>query len=149
MIGGAVQMTAMTNITATAALALVLVATCGCSREEAPAAAAPDNALQDKAFIAELGEQSAKRGELARARGAVVAKMEEMIEAKKKALGIATAAGKGLSPEDEAKLKAELEKDPEWKELYARCEDANTAITEARRKANAMVRERLAQPPAK
>ena len=59
--------------------------------------------------------------------------MVEMIEAKKKELGT----------DDEAALKAALEKDPAWRELYARCQDANAAIGENRRETMAVVRERL------
>lgn len=125
----------------TAFLAAFLAALAGCSREEgkpraaAPEAspAAPESYMKDKAFRAKLDGQVSKRGELAAARSAVVAQMAEMVEAKKKELGT----------DDEAKLKAALEKDPAWNELYRRCQDANTAIGENRRETMAAVRERL------
>ena len=124
------------------AAALALAAAVGCSRDEkAPAGdgaasvspAAPESYMKDREFRGRLGAQAAKRGELAKARGTVVAQMVEMIEAKKKELGT----------DDEATLKAALEKDPAWRELYARCQDANAAIGENRKDTMAIVRERL------
>ena len=101
----------------------------GCSREgapqqEAPAPLSPAAAVKDPALKAKFAERNAERKELEKARSAVVAKMEAMIEAKKKELGT----------DDEAALKAALGKDPEWNALYKRCEDANTALTENRRR---------------
>ena len=122
----------------TAAIALAALA--GCTREaEQPAAAeAAQPVMKDPAFRAKLTAQAKERSALAAARGRIVAKMTEMIEAKKKALGT----------DDEAKLKAELEKDPEWNELYRRCEEANTAIREQRRRTAAAVRERMTKKAA-
>ena len=120
------------TLAAAAALAWLV----GCSREsEKPAAAepAPEPVMKDPAFRAKLTAQAKERSALASARGRIVAKMTEMIEAKKKELGT----------DDEAKLKAALEKDPEWNELYKRCEEANTAIREQRRRTAAAVRERM------
>ena len=101
------------------AAAIALAALAGCTREaEQPAAAeAAQPVMKDPAFRAKLTAQAKERSALAAARGRIVAKMTEMIEAKKTALGT----------DDEAKLKAELEKDPEWNELYRRCEEANTS----------------------
>ena len=48
-----------------------------------------------------------------------------------------------LGTDDEATLRAALEKDPTWRDLYARCQDANAAIGENRRDTMAVVRERL------
>jgi len=126
--------------------ALALAAAAGCSRDEAAAAgddaavspAAPACYMKDGEFRAKLDGQVAKRGELAAARSAVVERMAAMVEAKKKELGTA----------DEATLKAALEKDPEWRELYARCQDANTAIGENRKDTMAVVRERLTKSAA-
>ena len=119
--------------TLTAAAALAAFA--GCSREaEKPAAGEPPSpVMKDPAFRAKLTTQAKERAALASARGKIVARMTEMIEAKKKELGT----------DDEAKLKVALEKDPEWNELRKRCEDANTAITEQRRRTAAVVRERM------
>ena len=100
----------------------------GCSREEAPQQApaplSPAASVKDPALKAKFAERNAERRDLEKARSAVVAKMEAMIEAKKKELGT----------DDEAALKAALGKDPEWNTLYRRCEDANTALTENRRR---------------
>ena len=127
----------------TAVLAALLAVVAGCSREEGkPQAAspevspaAPESYMKDKAFRAKLDGQVKKRGSLAAARNSIVAQMTEMIEAKKKELGT----------DDEAKLKAALEKDPAWNELHRRCEDANTAIAENRRETMAAVRERISK----
>ena len=119
------------------AAALALAAVAGCSREgeqkAAVSPAAPENYMKDSEFRGRLDGQVAKRGELAKARNAVVAQMVEMIDAKKRELGT----------DDEATLKAALEKDPAWRDLYARCQDANAAIGENRRDTMAVVRERL------
>ena len=122
------------------AAAIALAALAGCTREaEQPAASEEAQpVMKNPAFRAKLTAQAKERSALAAARGRIVAKMTEMIEAKKKALGT----------DDEAKLKAELEKDPEWNELYRRCEEANTAIREQRRRTAAAVRERMAKKAA-
>ena len=131
----------MKSVYAKAVFLAALAAAVGCSRDDkAPAGdgaavspAAPESYMKDEAFRGRLDGQVAKRSDLAKARNAVVALMAEMIEAKKKELGTA----------DEATLKAALEKDPEWRDLYARCQDANAAIGENRRDTMAVVRERL------
>ena len=127
----------MKTARAALAAALALVAVAGCSREgdqkAAVSPAAPESYMKDSEFRGRLDVQAAKRGELAKARSAVVAQMVEMIEAKKKELGT----------DDEATLKAALEKDPAWRDLYARCQDANAAIGENRKETMAIVRERL------
>ena len=118
-------------------LAVLLAALAGCSREgenkAAVSPAAPESYMKDREFRGRLDGQVAKRGELAKARSAVVAQMAAMVEAKKKELGT----------DDETVLKAALEKDPEWRDLYARCQDANAAIGENRKETMAVVRERL------
>lgn len=119
------------------AAALALSAAAGCSREgedkSAVSPAAPESYMKDAEFRNRLDGQVAKRDELAKARNAVVAQMAEMIEAKKRE----------LKTDDEATLRAALEKDPAWRELYARCQDANAAIGENRRETMSVVRERL------
>ena len=124
----------------TLAAAAALAAFAGCSREaEKPATGEPPTpVMKDPAFRAKLTTQAKERAALASARGKIVARMTEMIEAKKKELGT----------DDEAKLKAALEKDPEWNELYRRCEEANTAIREQRRRTAAAVRERMTKKAA-
>ena len=114
------------------AAAIVLAGLVGCSRE-AEKPAEPGPILKDPAFRAKLTEQAKERNALVSARGKIVERMTEMIEAKKKELGT----------DDEAKLKAALEKNPEWNDLRRRCEDANTAIKEQRRRVAAAVRARM------
>jgi len=118
-------------------MAALAAALAGCSREgekkAAVSPASPESYMKDEAFRGRLDGQVAKRGELAQARNAVVAQMAEMVEAKKRELGT----------DDEAALRAALEKDPAWRELYTRCQDANAAIGENRRETMAVVRERL------
>ena len=132
----------MKNIFAISVLSLGLVLLAGCSREEAPApnapsAVAPETYMKDKAFRAKLDERNSSRNDLMKAKNAIVSRMIEMIEAKKKELGTS----------DEAALKAALEKDPEWNSLYARCVDANTALGEHSRETMKIVRERLTKAP--
>ena len=75
-------------------------------------------------------------------------RLDQLLNARPKVQGGSTYIGQHLnkaliSAEDEAKLKAALEKDPAWNELYRRCQDVNTAIGENRRETMAAVRERL------
>ena len=115
--------------------AIALAALTGCPSKDGKdgEGAEPESYMKDPEFRATLDKHVAKRGELAVARNTVVAKMTEMIEAKKKELGT----------DDEAKLKEALEKDPAWNELYKRCQDANTALGDNRRAAMAAVREKM------
>lgn len=135
----------MKNFLAISVLALGVALLAGCSREEsaptpqpnAPSPVAPESYMKDKEFRGKLSERNQSRKELVKARNAVVSRMVEMIEAKKKELGTS----------DEAALKAALEKDPEWNSLYARCVDANTALGEHKRETMKIVRERLTKAP--
>jgi hypothetical protein len=128
----------------TASLLLGAALLGGCSREESkgasagtPSPVAPEVYMKDQAFREKLAERGSSRRALAKSRSTVVARMVEMIEAKKKELGTS----------DEAVLKAALEKDPEWRSLYARCVDANTALAENGRETMKVVRERLTKAP--
>ena len=122
------------------AAALAAAALAGCSRDEgagrgAVSPGSPESYMKDGAFRAKLDAQTAERARLAGARATIVERMVEMVEAKKRELGTG----------DEAKLKAALEKDPAWNELYRRCQDADAAIGENRGKTISIVRERLAR----
>ena len=64
----------------------------------------------------------------------LVAQMEEKIAAAKERLGT----------DDEAVLKVELEKDPEWNSLHARVVDILTALEDNRKQAAKIVRDRIA-----
>lgn len=117
----------------------------GCGREGGPSdaerAASPTGAvagvaarMNDPAYRQALSDGRHARAKLVQMRAGVVEKMTALVEAAKARLGTA----------DEAVLKAELEKDPEWVSLFARCNDLNTAIGESRRDMLAVVRARLA-----
>ena len=106
----------------------------GCEKAEPPPSA-PSQGLAEPAFRQKLSDKRDERLELARARDAVVGKMTAMIEAKKAE----------LKTDDLAKVKAALEKDPEWQSLYKRCLDANQAIKEKRRESMNMVREKISK----
>ena len=112
----------------------------GCNRVSEESAAAvepakhtPESYMKDPAFRGQLKELRTERNALAKARSTVVAKMEAMIEAKKAE----------LKTDDLEKVRAELEKDPEWKSLYKRCLDANQAIEDNQKHTFGIVRERL------
>jgi len=89
--------------------------------------------MRDPVFRQALADSRAERGDLLKRRGAVTARMVEMIEDVKAR----------LKTDDLDRVKAELEKDPEWNSLYKRCLDANQAIKENRQKTLAVVRERI------
>lgn len=108
----------------------------GCSKVEGDSPAPVVEAktgMKDPSFKHAMDSQDEARKELAKARNVVVERMTEMIEAKKKELGTV----------DEAKLKAALEKDPEWVSLQKRCLDANQAIKDNQLKTMSVVREQL------
>lgn len=106
----------------------------GCGKEEKSVdPASPESYMNDKAFMKKLAADRLSRQELVQARAKIVAKMKAMVDAKKAE----------LKTSDEALVKAALEKDPEWNSLYRRCEDANVAIAEQRKKTFGTVRGRL------
>ena len=127
--------TILTGFSAVALLAtLGLASGCGCSeRKDEPHPSAPESYMNDKAFTGELAERQTEQRRLVRERNATVERMKAKIAAKRAELGT----------EDEAKVKAELEKDPEWNELYKSCEEANANIERVRKGTLGVVRERL------
>ena len=111
----------------------------GCSREEAKPVAAEDSSspavyMKDTAFRGELKKLQSEREDLMAVRGKIVEQMKAKVDAAKAR----------LKTSDEKLVKAELEKDPEWRSLHARCVDLNTVIAEQRRKTMDTVRERIA-----
>jgi hypothetical protein len=92
--------------------------------------------MKDPAFRGRLKEQRAARKELDKARTVVVEQMKAKIDAVVKKLGT----------NDMAAVRAALRADPEWRSLYKRCQEANTALAENRRQTRAIVTKRL-QPP--
>lgn len=124
------------------AAALCVSAMAGCSREEAqPEAAAPaeeqsTSILADPEFRAQIDSAIKEHGQLMNRRIAIVAEMEAMIAAKKAELG---------EDVDEAALKAALEQDPKWNDLYAQCVEANNAIEAQQARTREMVRQRISK----
>lgn len=137
------------RFSATASLATVLLAVAlgflsGCGKEKPEASSSeaprhsPESYMKDPAFRKSLADKRSERGELAKARNIVVARMTEMIEAKLKEKGIDKPTDADLDA-----IKVELERDPEWKSLYQRCLDANQAIQDNLKQAQAIARQRI------
>ncbi len=125
---------------------LVLLCLVGCGERAAsePAAeASPKTAAQhrmeDPVYRKQLDGQLAARNELASVRGRLVAQMEAMVAAARKAQPGA----------DDAAIKAALEKDPAWRSLYARVLDVNAALEDNRKQSQEIVRNRLVGESAK
>ena len=78
--------------------------------------------MQDEDFRREMDAANSDRRKLMKIRLAIVDRMQAKIDAAQERLGTT----------DEAVLKVELEKDPEWNSLYRRCEDVNQALSERR-----------------
>lgn len=135
------------NLVAIALVAVVclLVVFYGCSRKvigpepvepQPPAAEGDDTSLirmDDPNYLAALDERVEARKVLTRQRQRLVDQMNAKVAAAKER----------LATEDEAAIKAELEKDPEWNSLYKRVEDMNTALDDERKRVEAVVRNRI------
>jgi len=110
----------------------------GCSKQQEAAKpvdpSSPASYMKDPAFRAKLDASVKERKALTGTRVKLVEQMKAKVDEAKRRLGTS----------DEKLVKAELEKDPEWKSLYARCEEATTALREQSRKTQATVRERIA-----
>ena len=121
----------------TASLAVLLALVCGCpsKKEEPPKPepSSPESYMNDKEFRGRLAAERKEHVALIRERNCVVAKMKEMIEAKKDE----------LKTEDLEKVKAELEKDPAWNDLYSQCTNANAKVEAHSRERLGIVRERI------
>lgn len=101
------------------------------AREELPS---PAEYMKDPAFRAALDAQSAERKRLYGARENVRDAMAKLVAAQQATMPSA----------DEAAVKAELEKNPEWVSLQKRHAEAEAAIEENRQQTLRKVRERLA-----
>ena len=97
-------------------------------------ASSPKSYMNDPAFMKQLDDMRKEREDHIVMRTKFVRELEKMIEAKKAEMPGA---------DDEA-LKAALEKDPAWNDLSKRVADLTTAIKENGRKAQGIVRERIA-----
>lgn len=111
----------------------------GCRRKEAPPAPpphAPESYLKDDAFMGQLSDGRKAQAKLERARTAIAEKMKAKIEAMKEK----------LKTTDLARVKAELEKDPEWAELYVQCTNANAKCAANRKALLKTVSDRITPP---
>ena len=120
------------------AMAFVSCTLTGCGRDASspggePPAHTPESYMNDPDFRGKLKDQRVAREELRKAREIVVAQMKAKIDAVTQKLGT----------NDTAAIRAALRADPEWQSLYKRCQDANTALAESRRKTQSFVSQRL------
>lgn len=124
-------------------MAFSLTALIGCGRDSAstdekPASHTPESYMNDPEFREKLEAQRARKKELLSSRAIIESQMKAKIDAAVKEHGT----------NDMAAVRAALDADPEWRELRKRCSDANKALTENRRKTNAIVGARLRPPSA-
>ena len=118
------------------AIGSVFVVLTGCERKpEKPAVPshAPASYMNDPAFMGKLAKERKEHMTLVRDRNAIAAKMQAKVEAMRVQ----------LKTDDLGKVKAELEKDPEWQALYVQCTNANAKCEAKRKEALGIVRERL------
>jgi len=140
----------------------------GCSREaEAeksmpPKSDPPSVYMKDKDFRAALEVKNQKRKEVLGVREKLLQELEKRVDAMREKLSAAgregtpgtESAGREGTPGtesagtpvevDDAMVKKELEKDPEWNSLIKRIEDTNAAYDDNRKAATKLVAERLA-----
>lgn len=119
------------------AMGLLMTVLSGCRKDEEKSAlppSSPEEYMNDPVFRKALTDKRKEREGFFAARMKLVREMEKMIEAKKAEMPNA----------DDAAIKAALEKDPSWNDLSKRVADLATAIEENQRKAQGIVRERLA-----
>ena len=121
-------------LAAMVAAGAVLCVLTGCTRESAEPSS-PESYMKDEGFLKALEDQRRLQGELNAAHRKLAAQMAAMIEAKKKE----------LKTEDLEKVRLELEKNEEWKQLHRRCLDAATAARENRSKTEGIVRKRISK----
>ena len=127
------------------AMALFAVVLTGCSREEEPPkppvmkADPPSVYMKDKDFRAALDEKRAERQQVLGVREKLLAELEKRVDAMRAKMPGA----------DDAAVKKELEKDPEWNSLIKKIEDANAAFDDNRKATTKIVGDRIAPRPQK
>lgn len=89
--------------------------------------------MNDPEFRGKLAKERGEHVKLVRESNAISAKMKAKIDALRET----------LKTDDPAKLKVELEKDPEWVELYTQKTNANAQVEAHRKVTLGVVRERL------
>lgn len=143
-------MTAITskNLVAVALGAIVSLAlfTSGCSRDEEPrdvpetpapsASTSPEKIpprLSDPEYKAALDNNLANQNDLRSVQSRLMSQLRAKVNAVRESLGT----------DDEAALKAELEKDPDFKSLQSRLADVATALRDEQRHAAEVVRRKI------
>ncbi len=134
-----------TALPAALVAALLLALVVGCRKEEEPVPApkpepdqsSPEVYMRDKEFRGKLAAERKEHVSLIQDRNAIAEKMKEMIEAKKAE----------LKTDDLEKVRAELEKDPAWNDLYRQCTNANARVEAHARKRLGIVRDRITPAP--
>ena len=121
------------------ALAALFFALRGCGKappdEEEASPQSPEVRMADPEYRRALAAHVAERNALSKTFHSLNAEVKKMVDAARAKLG------EGAT--DEA-VKAELEKDPEWRVLRAKVEDVNKAIQDTRRHAASTIRSRIA-----
>ena len=121
------------------ALGFVQLVLTGCKREPekpVPPPHTPESYMNDPAFTGKLAAERKEQARLERERNAIALQMKAMVEAMRER----------LKTDDLKKVRAELEKDPKWVDLHARCTNANAKCVAHRRATLEGVRRRLAPP---
>ena len=120
-----------------AVFAVLSAFVCGCpSKNEEPPKpdpSSPESYMNDTNFMGRLSGERARHAVLVRERNAIADKMKDMVDAKKAE----------LKTEDLAAVKAALEKDPAWNDLYTQITNANAKVEAHRREQLGIVRERI------
>ena len=117
-----------------AVCAVLAVFVVGCpSKEPPPDPASPDVYMNDTYFIASLSTERSEYLMRIRDRNAIAEKMKVMVDAKKEE----------LKTDDLEKIKAELEKDPAWNDLYTQITNANAQAEAQRKKILGTARDRI------
>ena len=114
-------------------LCLLFVAGCRKSEEKAVDPSSPESYMTDPAFRQNLSADRQERQRLLSARAQIVSQMKAMIDAKKRELGT----------NDLAAVKAVLDQDPAWQELFRQCEEANAKVEASRQATLNKVRTRI------
>lgn len=128
------------------AMALFAVVLTGCSKPEEPSATPPVKKadppsvyMKDKGFRKALDEKRAERQQVLGVREKLLAELEKRVEAMRTKMPGA----------DDAAVKKELEKDPEWNSLIKKIGDANAAFDDNRKATTKIVGDRLSARPQK
>lgn len=114
-------------------IAALFFAGCKKEAEPQPEAQRPASYMNDPEFRSQLDTQRVAHVKLVRERNSFADRLKEKFDE----------ARRRLKTDDPAKVKAELEKDPEWKELYAKCTNAAARVEVNRQNTLGIVRERL------